>query len=219
MWTFFPNRYFKRCQKGTFLCSNMSGGKEPVFLVLKVMIAALLEILYLGTLSLPKLWNFRQIFQQVMVWSSQLDTRQCPRMLCPLPEVEICQNSGSGRSNPQSLGEGAQLASLERSSLPSLTGACWPSGCGLSLSRSRLDAMRRLECHDGGTVLNHSACYSFSKSLMLFLYNWWYTLSNDRKQVTAMAVWQSDWQLFRIAFQLLGTEPSGTEGNIPYLLT
>lgn len=37
--------------------------------------------------------------------------------------------------------------------------------------------------------------------------------------MTAMLVWQSVWQLFRISFQLLGTEASLTEGNMPYLLT
>lgn len=71
-------------------------------------------------------------------------------VLCPLPEAEICQNPGSGRSDPRSLGKDAQLSSLERASLPGLaeTGACGSSGYSLSLSSGRVDAVKRLDYHD-----------------------------------------------------------------------
>lgn len=129
-----------------------------VFLVLKVIIATLLEMLCLGTHISAKLLLFpksgipsrfcRKFWFDHLSWT----LGRCGHLAAtpaPLPEAEIFQNPDSDRLNPQNMGKSAQLASLERVSLPGLanTGACCLSGFGLSLPSSRADAMKRLECH------------------------------------------------------------------------
>lgn len=91
-----------------------------MFLVLKVTIATLLEILCTGAYISSKLFFYTNSGISSR-FSRKLWCNHCGRTLgshahfnaVPLLEAEICQNPG--------LGEDAQLASLERASLPGLT--------------------------------------------------------------------------------------------------